>query len=150
LTATISAHILIHGVVEVITQTGRYAIRILGHLAEHPGEMLSGTEIAAATGIPANYLVKILNQLRKRGFVESQKGWGGGFALRPETLGVSIADVIELFEGPEDHTGCVFELKECDEEHPCPLHQHWEKVRSSYRVMLSSVKIGHLAKAAST
>ncbi len=129
----------------MLSHTGRYAIRILGHLADHPGEMLSGTEIAGATRIPANYLAKILNQLRKRGFVESQKGWGGGFALRPAVLGVPIADVIDLFEGPQDHSGCVFELRECDGQHPCPLHEHWEKVRTSYREMLSSITIGNLA-----
>ncbi|MBK7702550.1 MAG: Rrf2 family transcriptional regulator [bacterium] len=38
--------------------------------------------VAAATGIPVNYLSKILNQLRKAGLVESRKGWGGGFQLR--------------------------------------------------------------------
>lgn len=129
----------------MISQTSRYALRILGHLADHPGEMLRGTEIASATGIPANYLVKILNQLRKRGFVESQKGWGGGFALRPEAMDVSIAQVIELFEGAQNHSGCVFELRECDEQHPCPLHEHWERVRSSYQFMLSSIKVANLA-----
>lgn len=128
----------------MISQTGRYALRILGHLADHPGEMLRGNEIAQATGIPANYLVKLLNQLRKRGFVESQKGWGGGFALRPEALGVRIAEVIELFEGPPDRTGCVFELRECDEHHPCPLHGHWETVRSSYLAMLHAIRVNDL------
>ena len=129
----------------MISQTARYALRILGHLAGHPGERLRGQEIARATGIPANYLVKLLNQLRKRGFVESQKGWGGGFALRPEALGVRIAEVIELFEGVADHTGCVFELRQCDEKHPCPLHSHWEKVRSSYQLMLNAISISDLA-----
>ncbi len=129
----------------MLSQTGRYALRILGHLAAHPGEMLRGHEIAQATGIPANYLAKLLNQLRKRGFVESQKGWNGGFVLRPEALQVPIAQVIELFEGPADHTGCVFELRECDERNPCPLHGHWEKVRSSFAAMLNAVSIADLA-----
>ncbi len=129
----------------MVSQTGRYALRILGHLADHPGERLRGHEIAQATGIPANYLTKLLNQLRKRGFVESQKGWGGGFALRSEALGVRIAEVIELFEGPADHAGCVFELRECDEHKPCPLHGHWEKVRSSLHAMMNAVSIRDLA-----
>ena len=83
----------------MISQTGRYALRILGHLADRTGQWIQGREIAAATGIPANYLAKILNQLRKRGLVSSQKGWGGGFLLRDQALGVPIAEVLELIDG---------------------------------------------------
>ena len=61
------------------SRTTRYAFHLLGTLARRRDELVSGEELAGLTGIPANYLSKILNQLRKSGFVESQKGWGGGF-----------------------------------------------------------------------
>ncbi len=129
----------------MLTQTSRYALRILGHLADHRGATLRGDEIARATGIPANYLVKLLNQLRKRGFVDSQKGWGGGFRLREQALEAPIAEVVELFDGPADQTTCVFERRRCNESRPCPLHHHWERVRSSYSIMLAAVRLRDLA-----
>jgi len=79
----------------MVTQTGKYALRILGYLVDHSGQWVQGRAIATDTGIPANYLSKILNQLRKHGFVESQKGWGGGFLLVEKATRVTIGEVLE-------------------------------------------------------
>jgi Rrf2 family iron-sulfur cluster assembly transcriptional regulator len=127
-----------------LSQTGRYALRILGFLADHPGEFVQGREIAARTSIPANYLSKILNQLRKSGFVDSQRGWGGGFLLPERAKRARIAEVLEAIDGPRDKGACLFELRRCDRSHPCPLHNHWEKVRERYESMLRSVSLGDL------
>lgn len=124
--------------------TARYALRILGYLAERPGEWVQGREISASTGIPANYLSKILNQLRKKRVVASQKGWGGGFRLEPSAERLPIRHVLEVFDGPSDRQSCAFELRNCDAANPCPLHDHWERVRSDYEEMLSAVTIGGL------
>jgi Rrf2 family protein len=131
----------------MVTQTGRYALRILGYLADHSEEWVLGRAIAADTGIPANYLSKILNQLRKAGFVRSQKGWGGGFLLDGQATRQPIADVLRLFEGRRDTDACVFELRACDANNPCPLHRRWDRVRREYDAMLNSVSVGDLRHA---
>jgi Rrf2 family protein len=128
----------------MVTQTGKYALRILGYLADHPGEWVLGRAIAADTGIPANYLSKILNQLRKAGFVLSQKGWGGGFFLHERAARRPIGDVLELFEGQKDNGACVFDLKPCDAGNPCPLHNSWDRVRHEYETMVGEVVVGNL------
>lgn len=128
----------------MVTQTGRYALRILGYLADHPGEWVLGRAIAADTGIPLNYLSKILNQLRKAGFVLSQKGWGGGFLLDDRASLQPIAEVLRLFEGRRDMGACVFELRACDAGNPCPLHNRWDRVRQEYDTMLNSLAVGDL------
>ena len=132
---------------EMVTHTGRYALRILGFLVDRPGERALGRDIARETGIPANYLSKILNQLRKAGFVRSQKGWGGGFLLDGRATRQPIADVLRLFEGRRDTDACVFELRACDANNPCPLHHHWDRVRREYDGMLNSVSVGDLRHA---
>jgi len=128
----------------MVSQTGKYALRILGYLADHPGQWVQGSQIASETGIPANYLSKIMNQLRKRGFILSQKGWGGGFLLKEEARLVPIADVLILFDGVREDKECLFGIRKCDAENPCPLHEHWEKVQASYILMLSSTTIADL------
>jgi Rrf2 family protein len=132
----------------MVSQTTRYALQILGYLADHGGGLVSGDEIARQTNIPANYLSKILNQLRKAGFVESQKGWGGGFALKPDASLRPIGDVLETFEGsgPNGIDECVFGLPRCDEQNPCPLHSHWAKIRDSYAKMLQGTTIAKLKR----
>lgn len=128
----------------MVSQTGRYALRILGYLAEHSGCWVQSREIAAATGIPANYLGKILNQLRKAGFVVSRKGWGGGFRLAAGKSRSSIAGPLRAIEGRKSDKRCVFELRRCSTRNPCPLHEHWQRVKEQYESMLASVKIGEL------
>jgi len=128
----------------MISQTSRYAIRILGCLMEHEGERIQAREIARETGIPQNYLSKILNRFRKQGWVVSRKGWGGGFQLEGRARRVTLGKVLELMEGRRQTGGCVFGLGTCDESRPCPLHHHWERVQGAYDEMLSALTIADL------
>ncbi|MCU0305851.1 MAG: Rrf2 family transcriptional regulator [Thermoanaerobaculales bacterium] len=132
----------------MVSRTTRYALQILGYLAARGEERVAGEEIARATGIPANYLSKILNLLRKNDLVDSQKGWGGGFSLRREALGRPIADVLAAIEGANAtvRTECLFGLPSCDCENPCPLHSYWESIRQTYNTMLREVTVGDLGR----
>lgn len=134
----------------MLSQTARYALHILGFLAERRGEMVAGDEIAATTGIPANYLSKILNQLRKAGMVESRKGWGGGFRLEESASARPIRDVLAAIDGvaSTERTDCVFGLPSCDPDNPCPLHGYWERIRSTFDEMLLENTVGDLATGA--
>lgn len=128
------------------SRTTRYAFHLLGALVQRRDELVRGEELAEMTGIPANYLSKILNQLRKHGFVESQKGWGGGFRLDERALDRPIMDVLAAVEGPlRTLNNCAFGLPECDENNPCPLHDQWEMVRSASDRMLATTRISDLA-----
>jgi len=131
----------------MFSRTARYALHILGHLAAHPDRMSRGEEIAAATDIPANYLAKILNQLRKAGLVESRKGWGGGFRLREGAGRRPIREVLELFDGvgSTDRRDCAFGRERCDDRHPCAMHEHWAQVRESYETMITTTRVADLA-----
>jgi Rrf2 family iron-sulfur cluster assembly transcriptional regulator len=128
----------------MVTRTGRYALRVLGFLAEHEEERIQSREIARRTGIPPNYLSKILHQLSRRGWVSGRKGWGGGFRLEGRARRVPIRKVLELVEGRREPGGCVFGLGDCDPRDPCPLHSHWERIRGAYEEMLRSVTIADL------
>jgi len=128
----------------MVSQTGRYALRILGYLADHRGQWIQGSQISSDTGIPSNYLSKILNQLRKRRFVLSRKGWGGGFLLNEDARTTPILEVLDLFQGARDDKQCIFGLRKCDAENPCPLHEPWAKIQDAYQHMLSRTTISDL------
>lgn len=128
----------------MFSQTSRYALRTLGYLATNRDRWVLAREIARETAIPPDYLSKILARLRKRGFVESQKGWGGGFRLRTRSGGVAISAVLETFDGKREKDSCAFGLGRCDADDPCPLHPHWERVRAEYERMLRTVTLRDL------
>ena len=134
----------------MISRTSRYALQILGFLARECGHRSRSEEIARRTGIPANYLSKILNQLRKQGVVDAEKGWGGGFQLCDEALDRPIEEILVIFDGVAStrRDECAFGHPECDSDHPCPLHPYWERIRGTYREMLSKITVADLGDGA--
>lgn len=130
----------------MISHTTRYALRILGHLVDHQGQRTPGEEIARATGIPLNYLSKILTQLRKRGIVDSEKGWGGGFELRADARNLAIGEILSIFDGVDRSKDreCVFGLAKCAADNPCPLHPYWARVQGALDGMLTGTTVADL------
>ena len=127
----------------MISRTGKHALQILGHLVRNEGEWISGQDIAVATDIPANYLGKILNNLAKHEFVESRKGWGGGFTIHMKAMTRPISEVLEVVEGPTaaESKECVYGLGQCNDDQPCPLHQHFKPIRGAFDDMLNNVTV---------
>jgi Rrf2 family protein len=128
----------------LFSQTSRYALRTLAYLATHRGRWVLAREIAEGAGIPPDYLSKILARLRKRGFVVSQKGWGGGFRMKGTGGRVAISAVLETFDGKREKNACAFGLGRCKADDPCPLHPHWERIREEYERMLGTVTLRDL------
>ncbi|MGE5680902.1 MAG: RrF2 family transcriptional regulator [Bacillota bacterium] len=130
----------------IYTKTGEYAIRAVLYLARQPRERLvMSAEIAKSEDIPAHYLAKILQRMAKFGYVDSFKGRGGGFQITELALRSSILEIVERIEGPVINLKCVTGLKECSEEHPCPLHEEWAQVRDRIFQLISSKSVKEVA-----
>ena len=66
----------------MITTRGRYALRVLIDLAEHPSENYTPMkEIAARQGLSQKYLEQIMPVLIKNKVVDGMSGKGGGYRL---------------------------------------------------------------------
>jgi Rrf2 family protein len=99
-------------------------------------------EIAENIGSPEPFLAKILQNLRREGLLQSNKGPNGGFYLDEEGLRRPLADIVAAIEGDEIFTGCGMGLSYCSEEKPCPLHNEFKKVRNQITEMLYKITIG--------
>lgn len=132
----------------MLSLTARYALNILGYLAREGDRRVRSEEVARATGIPGNYLSKILNQLRKQGIVDSEKGWGGGFRLRPRARRRPIREILTIFDGIDAtrREECLFGMAKCDGDAPCPLHPYWERIREVHVQMLKETTVADLAR----
>lgn len=75
-------------------------------------------ELAAAQGIPANYLVQILIELKAQQLVRSRRGKDGGYLLARPPREITLGDVLravhgELLESPaRNDPACPPELRE--------------------------------------
>lgn len=127
----------------------KYALSVLRCLAGDPGLRMPTKRLARETGVPANYLSKILDQLRKHGVVEGEKGWRGGFRLRPEALDFPIRRITDIFEKNSDDSSpekCIFELGLCNGANPCVLHSQWERIRAERDALFSTTKLRDLQR----
>jgi len=104
-----------------------YALRAMIHLADNPGGVARGTEIARMEHIPKYYLEKVIRDLMRRGLVRARRGPGGGYQLArpPETI--SFRDVIEAVEGPITLNVCVDGSAACNLQPTCRMFRVWEE-----------------------
>ncbi len=130
----------------MLSRTSEYALRALIHLAEHQAEWpIAGSRIAAAAGVPAKYLSKILGDLVRAGVLESSPGKTGGFRLSRPAKKVSLLDVLSPFE-PFDRRRCPFGNHECSDANPCRAHDGWKKVVETQQRFLLKTSVYDIAE----
>jgi Rrf2 family protein len=78
-----------------------YAARAVLGLARHwpDGGARRVEELAAEQGVPANYLVQILIELKANRIVKSQRGKEGGYLLARPPGEISFGDVLRAIHG---------------------------------------------------
>jgi Rrf2 family protein len=125
-----------------------YAIRAMVCIAacgQRDKVRMSAKLVAELTSSPEAFTAKVLQKLSNAGLIHSLKGPRGGFEL-PEDLAttVTLSMVVSVIDGDSIYTGCALGLAECSSAHPCPLHDHFLKVREDLRSMLESTSIQDL------
>lgn len=83
------------------SQRTEYALRALLELGSRHGDPpTSAREIARAQKIPARFCEQVLQDLKKAGFLESQRGASGGCWLARDPSEINVAEVVDAIEGP--------------------------------------------------
>lgn len=128
-----------------ISSKGRYAARIMVHLASVPtGTTVTKHEIAAAEGISAAYVEQLMLPLRLAGLIKSHRGRAGGFSLAREPETVTIADVLRAVEGPVEVAPCN-DSSTCGRAPECPTRGVWQKASTMLDDLFSSTTIADLS-----
>ena len=128
-----------------ITAKVDYAVRAAIELAStdrtHP---MKGERIAQAQGIPMKFLENILAELKRSGFVGSQRGMDGGYWLAKPADTIAVADIIRAIEGPLANVRGLRPDEVEFEGSAVPLQRMWVCVRASLRSVLERVTIADL------
>lgn len=64
-------------------------------------------EVAATYGISRNHLVKIVHDLGRNGYLDTQRGIGGGFSLARPAEEIRVGDIVRFGEQAETVIDCV-------------------------------------------
>ena len=123
-----------------------YAVRAMVQLATvEPGTVVKTDELAKAQGIPPQFLVDILSDLRTDRLVRSHRGRVGGYELARLAAEISIADVLRCIDGP---LASVRDIGLGDLPYSGPtvaLTDVWRALRASMRSVLEETTLADVA-----
>lgn len=105
-------------------------------------------DLAAALGVQAAYLAKILQGLTRVGLLRAVRGPGGGVQLSHSAGEIHPWDVLCAVESPDKFTRCFLGQRQCDEENPCPLHEVWAPARRRILEILQTKTLREFAEEA--
>jgi Rrf2 family protein len=130
----------------MLSRTAEYALRAVLHLAERgDGLPVTVNDIATALGAPRNYLSKILHVLARGEILSSTRGPRGGFRLAVPPADLSLAQVVDSFDPPDDTSSCLLRAEGCDLGDPCPAHHRWKAACDGFRRFFEDTTIAELA-----
>jgi Rrf2 family protein len=103
-----------------------YAARAVLGLARHfpTGIALRVEDVAAEQGVPANYLVQILIELKAQGIAKSVRGKDGGYLLARPPSEITLGDVLRAVHGQVFDTPALSD-KAC----PPELRRAWKRLQ---------------------
>lgn len=131
----------------IFSATTEYALRALAHLATLEGsERMLARDLAAETGIPRQFLGKILHRLARLGVLDSAKGRGGGFRFERSPADIRVFEMVRVFEGGDRTDRCVLGIEGCSDSTPCPMHEEWVVCRDMLVARIYSLTMADLGR----
>ncbi|WP_025735143.1 Rrf2 family transcriptional regulator [Mycobacterium genavense] len=123
-----------------------YAVRAMIQLATvESGTLVKTDDLAQAQGIPPQFLVDILTNLRTDRLVRSHRGRDGGYELARPGSEISIADVLRCIDGPLASVRDIG-LGDLPYSGPtAPLADVWRALRASMRSVLEETSLADVA-----
>jgi Rrf2 family protein len=134
-----------------ISSRCEYGLRAAVHLAgHHDGRPVPLPVIAAAEGIPAPFLERILAALREAGLVKATRGASGGYQLARPAADIPVGDVVTALEGPLSLVGCVPDDGACERSDSCASRIVWRRLDGAITGALNSITLQDLTEEAVT
>jgi Rrf2 family nitric oxide-sensitive transcriptional repressor len=83
-----------------------YSVRVLICAATSQPERLTVDQVAKIFCISRHHLVKVVHDLGRNGYLDTQRGMGGGFTLARSPEHIRLGDVVRLGEETETVIEC--------------------------------------------
>ncbi len=120
-----------------VTSKGRYALRVMLDLAQHPEEgFISLKTIADRQQVSMKYLELIVSNLKKAGLVESTRGKEGGYRLNQPPSCYRVGDILRCIEDNLAPVSCIKDGSVCCERAgecmTVPMWMELDEVINSY------------------
>ena len=129
-----------------ITSKGRYALRVMIDLAQHPDDgFISLKTIAERQNVSMKYLEMIAGCLKKAGLVESTRGKEGGYRLGRKAGECSVGDILRCAEDTLSPVACIKEGNvDCEKAGACLTLPMWKELDDLVNDYLDKVTLEDL------
>ena len=126
-----------------VTSKGRYALRVMMDLAQHPEDgFISLKTVAERQGISMKYLEMIVGQLKRAELVESSRGKEGGYRLCRAPADYSVGEILRCLEDNLAPVACIRDgAVDCDHAGLCLTIPMWKELDEITNRYLDSVTL---------
>lgn len=136
-----------------ISKRAEYGLRAiinLGIAHEVGMDRVSAGNLAQADNLPLKFLEQILIQLRESGYVETQRGKGGGYFISKPMNTIKMGELVRLLDGPLAPIACAsqtaYERCSCPDETHCGLRMIMVDVRNAIAAILDRYTLANLVE----
>jgi DNA-binding IscR family transcriptional regulator len=142
---------------KLITRETDYAIRALCCIARRGNSIVPVKELVKCLKVPKPFirkLMQVLNRegilksykgvLNKEGVLKSYKGKGGGFELKKDIRDITVARLVEIYQGPLQLSDHRFKKDLCHEINCCPFKRVLDNIERHIKSELSEITIDFL------
>tara|TARA_B100000579_G_scaffold343638_1_gene295936 strand:- start:395 stop:847 length:453 start_codon:yes stop_codon:yes gene_type:complete len=122
-----------------------YGIVIMTRIAAMDSSRIyTAKELAKISKIPLPTVTRVLKTLSNENILVSQRGNQGGYGLTNSPSSISIASIIEAFEGPIALIDCANNESTCSYENGCCTQEPWQKINQTVRTSLDNIKLADM------
>ncbi len=131
-----------------LTKLADYGVVLMSQVARKaPEASFTAGALALQLGMPLPTVSKLLKRLTRGGLLVSQQGAKGGYSLARDPGEISVADLVEVLEGPVALTECVAEGPcGCRHEAKCSLRSHWQLINDRIVNTLRMIPLSEIAR----
>lgn len=130
----------------ILSQTCNYAIRAALYVATQKNrDFVPIREISQKLHISFHFITKILQRLTQNHIMISFRGPNGGVGFARPLENITLLDIIITIDGPDLFQKCLLGLDRCNDQNPCPLHEHWAIVRENLKTTLERATLAEVA-----
>ncbi len=129
-----------------ITSKGRYALRVMLDLAQHPEDgYISLKTVAERQGISMKYLESIVGSLKKAELLDSSRGKEGGYRLSRDPAAYTVEEILRSIEDNLAPVSCIKDGSiQCDRADACLTLPMWKELDDITNAYLKTVSLEDL------
>ena len=127
----------------MISTRGRYALRMMLDLAEHSDEgFVALKDIAERQDVSKKYLEQIIPILNHSGFLQTTRGFQGGYRLKKAPKDYTVLDILNAAEGSLAPVACLEgEENDCPRRAQCLTLPVWQGLKKTVEDYLGSITL---------